>query len=64
MYRKIFVVCLIGLSMASCTINEDIQDNIDHYDRLTRCSKAKEVSYSKHTNDIDGARFLVANYPY
>ncbi|MBK2106366.1 hypothetical protein [Francisella philomiragia] len=63
MYRKILIVCLIGLSAASCTIKEDIQDNIDHYDKLTRYSQAKEVSYSKHTNDIDGARFLVANYP-
>ncbi|MEY8768039.1 hypothetical protein [Francisella philomiragia] len=63
MYRKIFMIGLVGLSVASCTIKEDIQDNIDHYDKLTRYSKTKQVSYSKHTNDIDGARFLVANYP-
>ena len=49
--------------MASCTIKSDLEDNITHYEKLTRYSMVKQVDFSKHTNDIDGARFLVANYP-
>ena len=49
--------------MASCTIKSDLEDNISHYEKLTRYSMVKQVVFSKHTNNIDGIRFLVANYP-
>ena len=49
--------------MASCTIKSDLEDNIIHYEKLTRYSIVKQVDFSKHTNDIDGARFLAPNYP-
>ena len=63
MPKKIFTLCLVSLLLASCTIKSDIEDNINHYEKLTRYSMIKQVDFSKHTNDIDGARFLVANYP-
>ena len=49
--------------MASCTIKSDLEDNITYYEKLTRYSMVKQVDFSKHTNNIDGIRFLVANYP-
>lgn len=63
MPKKILPICLVSLVMASCTIKSDLEDNITHYEKLTRYSMVKQVDFSKHTNDIDGARFLVANYP-
>ncbi|WP_044247211.1 hypothetical protein [Francisella hispaniensis] len=63
MPKKIFTLCLVSLVLASCTVKSDIEDNINHYEKLTRYSMIKQVDFSKHTNDIDGARFLVANYP-
>ena len=63
MPKKILPLCLVSLVMASCTIKSDLEDNITHYKKLTRYSMVKQVDFSKHTNDIDGARFLVANYP-
>ncbi|MFV9924646.1 hypothetical protein A2G94_03965 [Francisella endosymbiont of Ornithodoros moubata] len=63
MPKKILPLCLVSLVMASCTIKSDLEDNITHYEKLTRYSMVKQVDFSKHTNDIDGARFLVANYP-
>ncbi|MFV9972358.1 MAG: hypothetical protein AB8V06_02310 [Francisella endosymbiont of Hyalomma asiaticum] len=63
MPKKILSLCLVSLVMASCTIKSDLEDNITHYEKLTRYSMVKQVDFSKHTNDIDVARFLVANYP-
>ncbi|ALB01924.1 hypothetical protein ACH24_04610 [Francisella persica ATCC VR-331] len=63
MSKKILPFCLASLVMASCTIKSDLEDNITHYEKLTRYSVVKQIDFSKHTNDIDGVRFLVANYP-
>ncbi|APC92082.1 MULTISPECIES: hypothetical protein [Francisella] len=63
MDKKFFTICLVSLTMASCTLKEDVEDNIVHYEKLTRYSMIKQVDFSKHTNDIEGVRFLVANYP-
>lgn len=58
MSKKIFTLCLASLVLASCTVKSDIEDNITHYEKLTRYSMIKQLDFSKHTNDIDGARFF------
>lgn len=63
MYKKVFVVSLTTFVLASCSMKHDIEDNIDHYKRLTRDHNMQEVKYDKSTNTVDGVRFLVANYP-
>ncbi|BCD91517.1 hypothetical protein fh0823_16560 [Francisella halioticida] len=57
-------MCLVSLVVSSCaTVGDGIEDNIVHYKKLTRYSEVKPVEYSKHTNDVEGVDFLVANYP-
>lgn len=63
MYKNFFAICVAALLVSSCTVKEDIQDNIDHYHKLTRDHDIRELSYTKYTNDIAGVRFLVANHP-
>ncbi|MED7819960.1 MULTISPECIES: hypothetical protein [unclassified Francisella] len=64
MNKKILGLCVVLLLVSSCTNVEDgIQDNIDHYKKLTRYSEVQPVKYSKHTNSVAGVDFLVANYP-
>ncbi|KEI35322.1 hypothetical protein [Allofrancisella frigidaquae] len=63
MLKKIFLIGVGALVISSCTIREDIQDNIDHYNRLTRDQNVKEISFDKYTNTVEGMRFLVANHP-
>jgi hypothetical protein len=63
MPKKVLILSLVALAISSCTVKEDIQDNIDHYKELTRIHDIREISYAKNTDNIQGARFLVANYP-
>ncbi|API86262.1 hypothetical protein [Francisella uliginis] len=64
MNKKILAICLVSFAVSSCsTVEDGIQDNIDHYKKLTRYGEVKPVEYSKHTNSVEGINFLVANYP-
>lgn len=61
--KKILALSSLIVLLASCNIDEAIQDNIDHYHRLSRDENIKEESFSKDTNTIEGMRFLTANKP-
>lgn len=63
MYKRMFIIAAVALAISSCSVKHDIQDNIDHYNKLTRDHEIRDVNYTKHTNDIEGVRFLVANHP-
>jgi hypothetical protein len=64
MNKKILAMCLISLAISSCTtVSEGIDDNIEHYKKLTRYSEIRAVDYTTHTNSVEGVDFLVANYP-
>ncbi|AJC49493.1 hypothetical protein IB642_02980 [Allofrancisella guangzhouensis] len=63
MLKEMFFISFGVLVISSCTVKEDIQDNIDHYNRLTRDQNIKEINFDKYTNTVEGMRFLVANYP-
>jgi len=64
MYKKVFGICLVAMLISSCgNVVDDIQDNVDHYHSLSRDHEIRDLSYASYTNDVDGVRFLVANYP-
>lgn len=61
--RKGLTLIFLAVLLGSCNIGDSIQDNIDHYKRLSRDEDIKEESYSKDTNTLEGMRFLIANNP-
>ncbi|AIT10283.1 hypothetical protein LO80_04340 [Candidatus Francisella endociliophora] len=63
MYKKFLTFSLVALLLGACTVKEEIEDNIEHYHKLTRIHNVKDLDYASYTNDIEGVRFLVANHP-
>jgi hypothetical protein len=58
MLKQVFSGILVVL-ISSC--GAVLQDNVTHYDKMTRDQGIKKQSYSKNT--VEGMRFLVANKP-
>ena len=63
MLKKIFEYVIIAAFISPCGIQEAFDDDVYHYDKLTRNQDITKQTYSKDINTIEGMRFLVANEP-
>lgn len=63
MVKKVLGCMLVAMFVSSCAVKDSIEDDIYHYNKLTRDHNIRKETYEKGTNTIAGMRFLVANNP-
>ena len=65
MHKKNIVIAVVTTVMlSSCSnITRGWDDNVNHYEQLTRMGNTHSISFDKSSNVVSGAKYLVANEP-